>query len=430
MPFSLNHKYKTLIHEQLKPQDLQVLTNLYLPLIGTEALTLYLALANTLGNESEMHSHITLIDRVGLSGQRFLQAREKLEGFGLVKSYEQTLTLGSQWVYEIFLPVSKQNFLSDKLLVKLLKLFLGSDEFEILRAQMLPKHQPITGKNVSKGFFDVVNEDNFKTVDEVQLVEPVQAPLKEAITKSTPQLDLDLMAELLQSFGVDKTELLKQQSDLLILKQLYALDEIALVRVIQGNVSANHTIDLKQIEKQLAVDFQKQQTVENTTQPQTVTKSTGNPLVDKANQMGPLEFLADIREQTGGIVTASEQYAIEQLMRYDKLPKAVINMELYVLAVKEKRTNLSKALLEATYTDWAQAKLKTPADVIKYIQERDQKIKASGTRRGSYAKQLPPRETKPDWDNQPVTVVSEKEQANLDAMLANMAAKRKEKEGK
>ncbi|QNN75139.1 DnaD domain protein [Weissella diestrammenae] len=435
----MKQKYRIISQSRLENEQVQVLTNLYLPLIGMEALTLYLTLLGTLGTDSELHEHTALIDQMNLSAPKFLQARSKLEGYGLIKTFAQELTTTVQWVYMIFSPLSAANFLNDRLLVQLLRSYLGAETFDRLSDTMLIKPPEVTGKDVSKGFFDVVNEENFSSDFKMKPIEQQPTGFELAKDINRPQIDIDLLTNLLQSFGVSRTELKKYESELMLMQQLYNLDDMMLARIIQAHVTSNQTIDIAGMTRQLAVDFQQKQMTNETahsieavetSEPQKAKPSTNNRLIDQANQMSPLEFLADIREQMGGIVTASEQHAIEQLMRYDKLPKSVINMELYVLAVKEKRTSLSKALLEATYTDWAQAKLKSPIDVIKYIQQRDKNQRHQRTTGSTRQRQVPVRETTPDWAHQPTVEISQSEQVDLNRMLANMAAKRKEKEGK
>ncbi|AEJ23055.1 replicative DNA helicase loader DnaB [Weissella koreensis KACC 15510] len=425
MSFNIHQKFKVVGIENLTLKNLTSLSNLYLPLIGIEAFTVYMALMHQpqRSNKDVTITHVELLNQLNLSGPRLIQAREKLEGYGLIRTFEQVLTLESQWVYEINQPIDAENFLSDKLLVKLLSSYLGDDQFEILKTSLLPDSAEIEGNNVSKGLFDIIREDNFDQIEPLKPINKRSTAWDEARQKDQPTIDFDLMFEMLKVYGVSRMTLLKNKDNLMLFKKLYAIDDLKLIRLIQGHMLDDHQIDIKGIENELRQEFQQRQEV--TIQPVTdVQPKTGNILIDQANQLSPLEFLKNIREQRGGVVTASEQYAIEQLIKYGRLPNPVINIELYTLSVLQDRKTLPKAILEATYSDWAQANIKTPSEAIKYIQQRERKIKQGQQNRTSSRAGQQKHETKPDWENQPIQEVSSADQAKLDKMLAQMEAKR------
>ncbi|WP_246163884.1 DnaD domain protein [Weissella coleopterorum] len=391
MPFNIQQKFKVKGIVNLTPKNLESLGNLYLPLIGIEAFAVYMALIQQPQRlkRDNTTTHVELLNQLNLSGPRLIQAREKLEGYGLIRTFEQVLTLESQWVYEINQPIDAEDFLNDKLLVKLLKSYLGDDQFEILKSKLIPDPEVISGNNVSKGLFDIVREDNFDQIDDVASINQPATAWDDARQRNQPALDIDLMFEMLKGYGLDRLTLLQNKESFLIFKKLYSIDDLTLIRLIQGHMLDDHQIDVKGIESSLRQTFKQQQEIKTVSTKENITDQpkTGNLLIDQANQLSPLEFLQNIREQRGGLVTSSEQYAIEQLIKYGRLPNSVINMELYTLSVLQKRKTLPKAILEATYSDWAQAKIKTPGEAIKYIQQREQKIKQNrGAIRGGINK--------------------------------------------
>lgn len=429
--------------QQLSTFELQTLSNLYLPLISGDALTLYLALMHLPRMNHNKIVHTVLLDQIGITGPNFVRAREKLEGFGLMSTFEQVLTLESQWVYEMHAPIKNDEFLSDKLLVKVLVNQVGESQFHWLKDKLLEQPPTIEGKNITKGFFDIIHEDNFDHIPELATPQTFQAsPLKTAEVKNEPSLDLKLMQSLLVSFNISKQDLQAISPDLMLWKRLYGLDELKLVHLIQKNIGVNHQINVKAIDQQLRNDFQNQQSQSVTAErkievevnvpknktDQKAPTSAAEQLFKQAQSVQPLEFLADIRNQTGGIISSSERNSIEQLIKYNRLPDEVINMEIYVLSVLEKRTTLPRAVLESTYSDWSQAKLKTAQDVVTHLQkrERNRKTKQQARKSATYQKQTA--ETQPDWQHQQVTQVSDQEQAALKQTLSQMDAKRQEKE--
>lgn len=443
MSFNVNNKFSVEGAQQLSTSELQTLSNLYLPLISGDALTLYLALMHLPRINHNKIVHTVLLDQIGITGPNFVRAREKLEGFGLLSTFEQVLTLESQWVYEIHAPIKNDEFLSDKLLVKVLINQVGESQFHWLKDNLLEQRPAIEGKNITKGFFDIIHEDNFDHIPELTPPRVFQtSPLKTAEVKNQPSLDLELMQSLLVSFNISKQDLQAISSDLMLWKRLYGLDELKLVQLIQKNIGVNHQINVKVIDQQLRNDFQNRQSqsvsaesklkVENNVSKnktdQKAPTSAVEQLFKQAKSLQPLEFLSDIRNQTGGIISSSERNSIEQLIKYNRLPDEVINMEIYALSVLEKRTTLPRAVLESTYSDWSQAKLKTAQDVVAYLQKRERNLKNKQQTKKSTTYQKRPVETQPDWQNQQVTQVSDQEQEDLKRTLSQMDAKRKEKE--
>lgn len=443
MSFNVNNKFSVEGAQQLSTSELQTLSNLYLPLISGDALTLYLALMHLPRINHNKIVHTVLLDQIGITGPNFVRAREKLEGFGLLSTFEQVLTLESQWVYEMHAPIKNDEFLSDKLLVKVLINQVGESQFHWLKDNLLEQRPAIEGKNITKGFFDIIHEDNFDHIPELTPPRVFQtSPLKTAEVKNQPSLDLELMQSLLVSFNISKQDLQAISSDLMLWKRLYGLDELKLVQLIQKNIGVNHQINVKVIDQQLRNDFQNRQSqsvsaesklkVENNVSKnktdQKAPTSAVEQLFKQAKSLQPLEFLSDIRNQTGGIISSSERNSIEQLIKYNRLPDEVINMEIYALSVLEKRTTLPRAVLESTYSDWSQAKLKTAQDVVAYLQKRERNLKNKQQTKKSTTYQKRPVETQPDWQNQQVTQVSDQEQEDLKRTLSQMDAKRKEKE--
>ena len=154
--FSIQQRYRLIYDESIDMTAVRSLTKVYLPIIGRDAYTLYLAWG-TVGETAEAKNrHVDLLDQLAMSQQSFMVARSKLEGMGLVRSYKQTTNFGTQWVYQLFPPMAVRTFLSDTLLSSLLAHYLGDELFNDLVTDELPDSRQISGDNVSKTFFDLV----------------------------------------------------------------------------------------------------------------------------------------------------------------------------------------------------------------------------------------------------------------------------------
>ncbi|SUP58897.1 Replication initiation/membrane attachment protein [Weissella viridescens] len=63
-----------------------------------------------------------------------------------MKTFQQDLTMKTQWVYEMLEPMSTRAFLSDDTLASLLAHYLGEDTLNQLIADTLPEQPAFQGK--------------------------------------------------------------------------------------------------------------------------------------------------------------------------------------------------------------------------------------------------------------------------------------------
>ena len=88
---------------------------LYLPIIGPLAVTLYNILVNDLNKQqivSEVKTHDILLSNLHISSSELTDARNILEGIGLLKTYLKTDMINN-YIYKLYSPVSAHEFFSD-----------------------------------------------------------------------------------------------------------------------------------------------------------------------------------------------------------------------------------------------------------------------------------------------------------------------------
>ncbi len=93
--------------------DRKIITMLYQPLMGAECLALYQTLFTEVEENrlwSEAHSHVQLLNMLDISLKALFEARLKLEGLGLLKSYVKTENDQRFYIYEILPPLSPEKF--------------------------------------------------------------------------------------------------------------------------------------------------------------------------------------------------------------------------------------------------------------------------------------------------------------------------------
>lgn len=439
--FSIQQRYRLIYDELIDMTAVRSLTKVYLPIIGRDAYTLYLAWA-TLGETPEAKNrHVDLLDQLAMNQQAFLTARSKLEGMGLVKSYKQTTNFGSQWTYRIFPPMAVRAFLSDALLSSLLAHYLGDELFDELVKDELPDSKKIAGENVSKTFFDLAGQESFVHRNHAPFsTSDHEQGLAQEVRKATKSLNLGLMADMLKSYGIKLRTLQANEADLMIQKTLYGLSDIELVRVIQATTSPNKQIDLPAIKKSLEGNFKKIQvrTKGNETKVQTnelkqSSNDESNPairLVQTAKSVAPLQFLKNLRQKNNGFVADNEVKAISDIAEMNIVEPEVLNIVLYELTVIENRTTLNKTILQTLVNDWAQSDVTDAVSALQYLQRRSKKRQSRQTsqpsKKWSRQNKQSKQETRPDWENQHGTPISKADADSAREALAAMRARRKQ----
>lgn len=438
---SIQQRYRLIYDELIDMTAVRSLTKVYLPIIGRDAYTLYLAWA-TLGETPEAKNrHVDLLDQLAMNQQAFLTARSKLEGMGLVKSYKQTTNFGSQWTYRIFPPMAVRAFLSDALLSSLLAHYLGDELFDELVKDELPDSKKIAGENVSKTFFDLAGQESFVHRNHAPFsTSDHEQGLAQEVRKATKSLNLGLMADMLKSYGIKLRTLQTNEADLMIQKALYGLSDIELVRVIQATTSPNKQIDLPAIKKSLEGNFRKIQvrtkdieTKVQTNEPKQSSNDESNPairLVQTAKSVAPLQFLKNLRQKNNGFVADNEVKAISDIAEMNIVEPEVLNIVLYELTVIENRTTLNKTILQTLVNDWAQSDVTDAVSALQYLQRRSKKQQSRQTsqssKKWSRQNKQSKQETRPDWENQHGTPISKADADSAREALAAMRARRKQ----
>ena len=105
---------------------------MYEPLVGALAINLYHTLCTYLDQLellSTEYTHNTLLNTMMISVGEMLDARTKLEAIGLLKTYVKKDSI-NHFIYEIYSPMSANEFLTNPVLNTALQNALGPTEYE------------------------------------------------------------------------------------------------------------------------------------------------------------------------------------------------------------------------------------------------------------------------------------------------------------
>ncbi len=394
-----------MMHHSMHAQYLNVLTLLYQPIIGVEALSTYLTLASLNQSSGQSLTHHHLIQLLGNSVERFVKQRQKLEAVGLLQTFEDEQA--DKMTYLLLPPLSASRFFSDGIINVFLSLKIGHADYQLLRQRFLEK-EPITdGVNVSKSFNEV-----FDTSVLSRQVPGVMGEAPVTPEKTGPSLDVafdeTLMASLLKQFGIDHANLSpKVIEQLNKVAFLYKLDEHELARLVFDALDVDGFVNLDAFRRLAKQYFQminkgkpvSVKEVEPQTQsqaaPATVAQSKEAQLIEFLSQTNPIDFLKHKSHQKEPV--PADRQLVEWLVVDQQMPYGVVNVLIdYVLKVSKGR--LPKTLVEKIAGEWQRKNINDTQTAIAHAKEAV-KPKEPSSPKMSYGKAVKPirQEQLPDW---------------------------------
>lgn len=135
--------------------DRQLLTLLYQPMIGAEAIAFYLTLWAEGEASGDEATHYTLMNTLGNPISKIFEARIQLEAIGLLKTYRKDN--GNRcFIYELCPPLDPKTFFMDPLLSMFLFSKIGEPSYRRVRDRFLIHTEvPSDFEEVSRTFTDI-----------------------------------------------------------------------------------------------------------------------------------------------------------------------------------------------------------------------------------------------------------------------------------
>lgn len=386
------------------------LTHLYQPLIGVNAVTLY----QTLMHEAWIYeksnfpqTHHTLMNYLNLSLNELYKARLKLEGIGLLETFQKEETeekKGKHYTYLLKRPFSPQKFFKDPMLSELLCHHIGRNKVKDLQEHFLKEQQYIQstpGKRVTASFRDVFQtfqpsfSDEMMTNDEHQQKED----------KSVYHIDFTWIKKMLKRRMIPVKRILTNENKKLIsdMKLLYQLTTYEVEKSLLWALTEDHTLDREEFkaachdtfkaknnEKPIQLTFNQQMFKE---EKQKEPKTKEEKLIQRLETISPKQLLEDLSR--GNRASAQDLKIIREVMTNQGLPSPVMNVLIhYVLLQSDMQ--LSKAYLETIASHWSRAGLETAEEAMNFARKQIQKFKHR-KQNHRYKNQQRTREVIPDW---------------------------------
>lgn len=408
-------------------EEIQVLTLLYQPIIGPQAVSLFTTL-NTLALKKQEQSltHHLLLQLLNTNIEEFLEWRYKLEAVGLVSVY---ITEESHHItYVLKRPMKARAFFSDGIINVFLNLKVGNVDYQALKQFFIEDAFKAEGKNVSKPFNEVFDTTvllrNSQTLQASPL--PVSEMKREGV-ELEKAFNEELLFALLKQFGLDdqilSDKLLDQINKIAF---LYKLDESELARLIFDALDSDGFVNLEVFRKQAKQYFQflnkgkPIEVVEVSQVNQETMISEANAASAKEKQLlihlsqHPLSFLKFKQHQKEPV--PADRQLVEWLVVDQQMPSGVVNVLIdYVLNISDGR--LPKQLVEKIAGEWQRKEIDNTEKAIAQVkstlkakQKRENEKTIPAASKPSYQKsaRVVRQEQVPDWLKAPQTQESNK----------------------
>lgn len=368
-------------------QDTSSLVQCYLPIIGQEALSLYLYTITFWDGGQKEHLFSHILNHLNFGMPTLLQSFKILSALDLLTLYQK------ENVYELQLhsPLSSQEFLSHSVYSRLLEKKIGDTAVSAM------KQVPSEGEALSVSLSQV-----FPTLTE-------EVTPSESKSKLKNDFDLEHFQQLMARDGLRFED---EQTDVL---ELFAIADEKKWTWFETYQLAKATavaqvISVKRMREKIA-----QKQVSSDFNPKEMT------IIREAKNKTPLQFLAEIKQTRKGNITQSERELLHQMASLGLLDE-VINIVLLLTFNKVDSANVNEKYAMKVANDYAYRKIRTAEEAVLRIRERQQKGQEDQKSKTSSTKTNVPKWSNPEYKNQ----TSEETRLELERKKQEMLARLEE----
>lgn len=404
--------YQVIDKSLLSETDKLILNMLYMPIIGGIAISLYLKLQSETRStfiSSEL-THHHLMTSMGTTLDNIKEARLKLEGIGLLKTYFHEGEINS-YVYELYSPVSSSEFFSHPIFNVVLYNNVGKTEYNRLFNYFKLPHLSLKDyEDITSSFDNVYKSRNYT---EFELGEGTLISKNKLMLKYELDYDFDLLVSSLPKEMFNEKCLNKTMKELITnLSFLYEIDPVSMADIIRTTLNEKGNIDKEELRKNTRKYYQfnndnRLPSLLFKSQPEYLKNASGDNskkgrIIKVFESHSPYEFLK--AKYKGAKPTERDMKILEMLLIDLKLNPAVVNV-LIDYTLKTNNNKLVKAYIETIAGQWKRCGVETASEAMEIAEkEHKKKYKKETTKK---------KEVIPSWFNE--NIESQKdEESNLE----------------
>ena len=379
----------------LNDQDRKILTMLYQPIIGSNSISLFFTLWSYLDKLELMsiectHHHLMMSMRNRL--EEIIEAREKLEAIGLIRTYIKKDNINN-YIYELYSPLNPYEFLNNPILSVSLYNNVGKVEYEKLKEYFkIPRFNLRDYEDISCNFSDVFEVSNISSFENMTNdLKRVNINKLSLVSK----IDLENVISLIPDEMLNIRSITRDTKDLIYkLSFIYNLDDEQMSELIRNSLSDKKTIDKNLLRENSRKFYQfensgKLPSIIYRNQPEYLRKPVGDTsnrakMIYQFETTSPYDFL--VSKHSGSTPTKNEYKILEYLLIDMNLKPGVVNVN---------NNKLVKNFIELIAEQWSRSKIETVEDAMNFAEKEYKKNKTvkQPTRKV---------EKKPEWFNKEI----------------------------
>ena len=367
-------------------QDPTTLVQCYLPIIGQDALSLYLYTLAFWDDGQKEHLFASILNHLNFGMDRLLKAFKILAAFNLVTLYQN----GDGYKLVIHPTLSQSDFLRHTVYRTLLEKRIGDTAVSDLR-QEAADGEALT-VHLSQAFPEI---EELASHDET----PVKADFKN-------DFDLEHFRQLMARDGLRFQD---EQSDVLELFKIADEKKWTWFETYQlaKRTAVSQVISVKRMREKLA-----QKPVSSDFSPQEAT------IIREAKSKTALEFLAGIKQTRNAGIIQAERDLLKQMADLGLLDE-VINVVILLTFNKVDSANLNEKYAMKVANDYSYNKIRSAEEAVLRIREKNQKGQTQKSAKTAPVKTNVPKWSNPEYKNE----TSEETRLELERKKKEMLAR-------
>lgn len=401
----------------LTDNDKVNLINLYEPIIGPLAISLYLTLWSDLDrtltfSDSYNHHHLMTFLKSNLNDIK--EARSALEALGLIKTYYKKGDNINYYIYELYSPISAYEFFNHPILNIVLYNNLGVNEYNnLIKSYKKVNFKYDEYKDISSKLNDTFKSSTYNNFNNEDIKNK---------NSNKPKLDnlidFDVLKESIPNKVLGNNAFNKKTKELINnLAFIYNLDTLKVSEILRLTIDENGLINKDLFIKEVRKYYEYNNggslpTIIYRTQPEHLKSPEGD--LSSAGKMvyifentTPYDFLKSKYKNNNP--TPRDLKLLEYLALELNMPPAVINVLIdYVLRISDNKLN--KAYVETIAGQWTRLGIKTAREAMNQAKKEYKK---------KPKKEINKSVKLPTWfDNEQKDInVSEEEKKEIEALL-------------
>lgn len=369
---------KTIISEF----DKKVIIDLYQPIIGPLAVSLYFSFISDLDNlevNSKIYSHHHLMVNLKNGLDVIKQARESLESVGLIKTFVKINDNQNNYIYELFSPLTPNEFFNHPILNVVLYNNIGENEYNnLINIYKIKKYDLKDYKDISKSI-----NDTYRSIGNTLKINYEFKEKESLSVNSNDVIDFDLIISSIPNNILSDKAFNKKTKELINnLAFVYDIDNLRMIDLIRLSIGENGMI----IKEKLINNVRKYYDFNNNgslptliyrTQPEYLkqgfndTSNRGKMLYVFENT-SPYDFLMG---KNKGIKPNSRDLKLLEYLAVElNMKPAVINVLIdYVLRINDNKLNKNYVL--AIAGEWVRSNIDTATKAMERAEKEHKKNK-------------------------------------------------------